>query len=245
MKVRLIARPSFIALPEELGTPAPGQLQGPDGQKVIETAGRVCYDSFGRGRSSEDFAKHLLEVGHVNPMYHAVYVFFITGVSRGFSHELVRHHVGVSPSQRSTRYCDEGVSPWIKHPLFEERAPRGLQNRWDGAVELCRAVYDETVAYLQRDLEDDGVPSFNARKQARGAARGILGNALETELVWSANVHAIRNILVQRGSEHADAEIRAFAVRLYDIMKQELPVYFGDFRVEEAPDGLGATVTKR
>lgn len=100
MKVRLIARPQFIELPEELGEPRGGQLQGPDAQKIIETAGRTCYDSFGQGRDSDEYAEHILEVGHGSVLEHAQYTFFITGVSRGMTHELVRHRIGVAISQR-------------------------------------------------------------------------------------------------------------------------------------------------
>jgi thymidylate synthase (FAD) len=124
MIVRLIARPQFIALPPELGAPSPTQLQGSDAEKLIETAGRTCYDSFGKGRSSGDFAEHILESGHGSVLEHAQYSFFISGVSRGLTHELVRHRVGVAISQRSTRYVDESDSEWIRHPLFEAAFPQ-------------------------------------------------------------------------------------------------------------------------
>jgi thymidylate synthase ThyX len=54
---------------------------------------------------------------------------WITGVSRNLSHELVRHHVGFSPSQRSTRYVDERDSAVVDHPVRPRRAPRPATSR--------------------------------------------------------------------------------------------------------------------
>lgn len=243
MKVTVIGRPQFLGLPEEMGVPREDQLLGSDASKIIETAGRTCYDSFGKGRNSSDYSKHILESGHGSVLEHAQFVFLITGVSRGLTHELVRHRVGVAISQRSTRYVDEDASPWIVHPLlklyFEESKDHELATEADKAVNQARKVYSMTVERLQAFMVGRGADKLTARKQARGAARGFLGNALETELVWSANVRALRTVLTQRASPGADAEIRAMAIELHRVMAAELPVYFLDFIVEASPDGLG------
>ncbi len=243
MIVRLIARPQFIDLPPELGTPSSAQLQGPAAQKLIEAAGRTCYDSFGKGRSSPEFAEHILESGHGSVLEHAQYSFFISGVSRGLTHELVRHRAGVAVSQRSTRYVDESNSEWIHHPLLKSDAGTGaLAGAWQAAQEAATAAYVQIASDLQRTLTARGVDAASARKQARGAARGILGNALATELVWSANVRALRHVIEMRGSPSADAEIREVAVSLLRIMRSELPAYFSDFEEYLSPDGLGSAV---
>jgi len=257
--VRLVSRPSFITLPPELGTPRADQLQGPDAQKVIETAGRTCYDSFGKGRDSSRFAEHLKEVGHLNPTYHANFTFFISRVSRGFSHEWVRHHVGCSPSQRSTRYVDESEGFWVPHPLlvkiFEMEMDAyvaegatgtlakigSLEDEWQCLIEISRRFYRHAVEKSEAYLKNRGVDALSARKQARGAARGALGNALETELCWTGNVEAIRHAIMQRASAAADAEARAVAIEILRIMRVELPAFFG-FNIESSPDGIGEIV---
>jgi len=240
MRVELIARPEFIGLPKELGQPAVGQLVGPDAQRLIETAGRACYDSFGKGRGSDAYAQHILEVGHGSVLEHAQYSFFITGVSRGLTHELVRHRVGVAISQRSTRYVDEDESPWAQHPLLEQYLQETSDNLDEDILGLearARWVYDRVAAALQNWLIGRGADRSTARKQARGAARGYLGNALETELVWSANVRALRHVIALRGHPTADAEIRELAVELLEIMQRELPAYFEDFYASASKDG--------
>src|SRR5205085_2417705 len=65
-------------------------------EKLIETAGRVCYLSFSKPRPGGNHAyiHHLLEVGHGSVLEHAVFNLLITGVSRSLTHELVRHRAG-------------------------------------------------------------------------------------------------------------------------------------------------------
>lgn len=218
---------------------------GPDGQRLVELAGRICYDSLGKGRTSEQYAEHILEVGHGSVLEHAQYTFLISGVSRGLTHELVRHRAGVAISQRSTRYVDEADSPWVDHPLVEAYLEAAddpeLEETIKAAKDAGRKAYRATAKALEIWLNAQEVDKATARKQARGAARGYLGNALETELVWSANVRALLHVIRERGSIHADAEIRRLAVKLAEIMKAELPAYFGHVELEHSDDGLGYT----
>src|SRR5262249_43014195 len=61
-------------------------------EALAEMAGRVCYMSYGKGRKSNaEFLGHIVEVGHGSVLEHAVWSFLVTGVSRSFTHELVRH----------------------------------------------------------------------------------------------------------------------------------------------------------
>lgn len=256
--VKLIGITRFFGVPDELlpDEVAPGGLTrrehlhenrrqdlGTDGERLIECAGRNCYDSYGRGRTSAEFHEHILEVGHGNVAQHVNLTYYVSGVSRGLSHELVRHGVGSCFSQRSTRYVDESSSAWILHPLLR----RYLRERDDSSVihaiaeaqGKARIAYDQTVLALQAWLEEQGAGKFNARKQARGAARGFLGNALETALVWTVNVRELRNVIEQRVTEAADAEIRELIYLAYEIARAEVPAYFNDYDGAPCADGVG------
>jgi hypothetical protein len=50
---------------------------------------------------------------------------------------------------------------------------------FDGAKMQCGLAYRFLADRLNARLRDKGVDKATARKQARGAARGVLGNALE------------------------------------------------------------------
>lgn len=248
MVVRIVAVTRFKGVPLELlgdggsaAVEAAQQGRGSDCARLIECAGRTCYSSYGRGRSSENYHRHLLEVGHGSVLEHASISFFISGVSRGLTHELVRHRVGVAISQRSTRYCDESESEWAWHPLIRKYLAGNppLAERVDDLTQAARIAYDDLVRFLQRELEASGVDKLAARKQARGAARGALGNALATELIMTFNLRALRGVLEQRCSEFADAEIRLLFCEIYKLAKAECPEFFSDYEEVPCSDGLG------
>jgi thymidylate synthase (FAD) len=163
-------------------------------------------------------------------------------VSRGLSHELVRHGDWTAISQRSTRFVDESEGEWVPHPLIGR--DQGLLDQFMAARDVCRPAYDRLVEGLQKEMKARGVDGTAARKQARGAARGVLGNALETQLVFSANVRQWKWMVQKRCSHAADAEIRvAFACALR-LLKKAMPARFagGDWDLLPAKDGIGEVV---
>jgi len=66
-----------------------------DGEALVEFAGRACYQSFHKPNpktaSNEGYLAHILETGHGSVLEHASVSIYITGVSRSFTHELIRH----------------------------------------------------------------------------------------------------------------------------------------------------------
>jgi len=240
-RVELFVRPAIAHLPEGMGAPREDQLQGSDGSKLVEIAARECYDSFGRGRSSDDFHEHLIESGHHNPAYHAYYSFRVSGFSNAFVRELLRHHVGATPSQRSTRYVDESGSNVAVHPLIADFMANSV-DAWvaesvvGDAVASSRRAYEVLVEHLQDHLVDKGVSKVQARKQARGAARNYLPMGLETSLIWTANLYAIRHVIEARGVEGADGEARVFARLLLEEIKPEAPQWFSHLDFTPASD---------
>src|SRR6266581_4879117 len=102
MKVYVIARPRFDvkALSQFLadkGTSWRGTENSTESEQLVEVAGRVCYMSFGEAQSSRtnaEYIQNLIEMGHESVLEHASWTFVINGVSRGFTHQLVRHRVG-------------------------------------------------------------------------------------------------------------------------------------------------------
>lgn len=148
---------------------------------------------------------------------HIFVSFLASEVSRGLTHELIRHR-SISPSQRSTRYVDEGETAWSWHPLMT-LTDSNVMMRGEARAQVD---YSDTVNFLEKKQIDQGIDKFTARKQARGAARGFLGTALSTELVITDSVANWRNIFIkQRMVEAADMEICQLAcLILRDLQKQ-------------------------
>jgi thymidylate synthase ThyX len=184
-----------------------------------------------------------------NPMEQHI-TLFMAG-SRGFTHELVRHRFNIS--QRSTRYCNESESPWVEHPLIS-RYLRDNENEINvevlSSAQECigaaRSAYSKSVLHLESYLIGRGIDKFTARKQARGAARGYLGNALYTELFFTAPVTMWRWMLDLRATVFADAEIRAvFCEALPALKASRYGKSFSDYSLEPSPDGIGQVAVKR
>ena len=82
------------------------------------------------------------------------------------------------------------------------------------------------------------------RKAIRQAARAVLPNAAETKIFVTANVRAWRRFIEMRASRYADAEIRRLALLALAILQAEMPLLFGDFRIDELPDGVKIATPK-
>ena len=160
--------------------------------------------------------------------------------SRGLSHELVRHGDFTAISQRSTRFVNESESPWVEHPLETEWRSENQDIASPDCVLAAKETYRSAVSHLEPWLATRGADKLSARKQARGAARGYLGLALHTELIFSANVAQWKRMLRQRASVFADAEIRElFCKVLAELKASRYADRFDLWELHESPDGIG------
>ncbi len=209
-------------------------------EALAEMAGRVCYMSYGKGRKTNaEFLGHIVEVGHGSVLEHAVWSFLVTGVSRSFTHELIRHR-HFSYSQLSQRYVDESESDFVEPDVIANDPE--LHAAWSEAVNASRAAYDRLVAGLTERFTDVADKTLR-RKLARQAARSVLPNATETKIFVTGNARAMRHFIELRGSEHADVEIRKVAVQVLEILRAEAPNLFADYRLVPLADGSFATAT--
>lgn len=204
-----------------------------------EIAGRTCYMSFGKGRkSNQEYLENILSSKHGSVLEHAVWNLLFTGVSRALTHELVRHRAGFGYSQLSQRYVDESEARYVVPPLYRENEE--LRARWQQTIECVRKAYLElaeaTTAYVQQKHPE--MAPRDRRKWARQAARSILPNACETKIFVTGNARAWRNFLEQRGSPHADTEIRLLAVEVAKALRRESPNLFHDVELADEPDGM-------
>jgi len=209
---------------------------------LCEMAGRVCYMSFGKGRrTNKEYLGHIIEVGHGSVLEHAVWNFLITGVSRSFTHELVRHRAGFSYSQLSQRYVDESDAEFVEPDVIAEDPD--LHAIWLEAVRHAQQAYIRLVERLSKKYADYPDPTLK-RKLARQAARSVLPNATETKIFVTANARALRHFVELRCNEHADVEIRKVAGKILEILQAEAPSIFGDYEWVELPDGTRAARTR-
>ncbi|NUQ07976.1 MAG: FAD-dependent thymidylate synthase [Phycisphaerae bacterium] len=199
------------------------------GEKLAEIAGRVCYMSFAKPRpgGNSKYLSHIKEVGHGSVLEHAVWNLLITGVSRSFTHELVRHRAGFGFSQLSQRYVDESVAEFVEPDCIGDDPE--LHEIFRAAVEQSQQAYIRLTEGLARKFAD--VPDATLRrKMARQAARSVLPNATETKIFVTANARALRHFIELRCNEH--------------ILRKDSPNLFGDYTLVELPDGTRGAQTE-
>ena len=213
------------------------------GEKLMEVAGRVCYMSFAKPRpgGNQAYLKHLLSVGHGSVLEHAVWNFVITGVSRSFTHELIRHRAGFGYSQLSQRYVDESQAAFVEPGCVAEDGE--LHEIWRLAVEQGQEAYVQLARGLEHKFRAVSDQTLR-RKLARQAARSVLPNATETRIFVTANSRALRHFIELRANEHAETEIRQVASRICEILQTEAPNTFGDYELVELEDGTRAARTE-
>jgi len=212
------------------------------GEQLAEAGGRLCYLSFGKGRKSNaDYLGNIIAQKHGSVLEHAVWNFIIAGVSRSFTHELVRHRAGFAYSQLSQRYVDESIANYIEPDIIAE--DERLHDVWLRAVQVSHQAYLTLVAGLAEKLAE--VPDkTHRRKLARQAARSVLPNATETMIFVTANARALRHFIEMRGSEWAEVEIRKVALDILRIMQREAPNLFADYDIVRLEDGTDVARTQ-
>lgn len=222
----------------ELATDEMWTPDGITGEDLAVFAGRACYQSWPKPNpktaDTKGYLAHIIEVGHLSVLRHAVVCVYIQGVSRTLTHELIRHHVGIDFSQLSQRYVDAKDMNWVLHPTLRRHLDKDMIGRWDDDFQETIREYERIV----HSLEKKGC----SRKQAREAARSILPNMTETKIVVTANLQAWRNFIAQRGTLYADAEIRELALEMARILKQGFPNAFQDMIILEKDGPAPAVV---
>lgn len=187
----------------------------PGSQKLIEEAGRTCYLSLDRMNddSEKNFIRGCVKRGHHSILEHASASFRIKGASRAFTHQLVRHRLA-SFSQQSQRYVDEKDFNYIIPDSIAENPE---------AAEIYRDFIKNVTEYYAR-LRDCGIKKEDARF--------ILPNAVESEIVFSANFREFRTIFDLRLKRDAQWEIRRVCMLMLEILQKEAPSVFGDYEID-------------
>ncbi|WP_099040291.1 FAD-dependent thymidylate synthase [Mycobacterium neglectum] len=235
LRVQLIAKTDFVVPPD-----VPWTTDADGGPALVEFAGRACYQSWSkpnpRTATNAAYLRHIIDVGHFSVLEHASVSFYITGISRSATHELIRHR-HFSYSQLSQRYVPEHDSQVVLPPGMEDDPE--LAEIFATAADASRAAYTELLGRLEAKLgsQSGDRSALLRRKQARQAARAVLPNATETRIVVTGNYRAWRHFIAMRASEHADIEIRRLAVECLRQLIDVAPQVFSDFEIYGLADG--------
>lgn len=200
-----------------------------DMQQLVEFAGRACYQSFHKpnpktARNADYVNRTLHGQKHWSIAEHATATFYITGVSRALTHELIRHR-HLSYSQLSQRFVSEEDANIVIPPAI--RDAKGINEpHYDeelggdviGATDNLKVMADLAIATYAGLVEELQEVEGLSRKQAREAARAVLPNMIETRIVVTGNLRAWHEVIERRTAPDADAEFQQVA----GLIRQEL-----------------------
>lgn len=181
-----------------------------------EFAGRACYQSFHKPNpataANKDYLANTNSQGHFSILEHGSVTFYIEGVSRSLTHELIRHR-HLSYSELSQRYVNVEEASIVLPPALEGSGAE--ESLVETTLREARTTYGEIVRFL----EGKGLK----RKRAREAARAVMPNMTETKIVVTGNIRAWRDVLTKRYHVAADAEIQRFATEVLKHLRELAP----------------------
>lgn len=213
------------------------EVQPKDGVQLAKFAGQLCYLSFGQQRSrnaqASQYLRHIKESGHGSVLEHVNYSVLLWGVSRAFTHELVRHRAGFGFSQVSQRYVAGKHLRFVETPATTEADHFGFET-W---IDACAAEYArrEQMLLAVRGI-DMAKATTDQRKAVRQEARRCLPNETEAPVLVTGNLRAWRHMIEQRANRFADAEICRVAMLCFEKLRELEPILWEDYTVETVRD---------
>ncbi len=186
----------------------------PDPIRALYMAYRVCYssltpqqvlDRIADERISQEqmlqFVEARLLTGHMSPLEQVHFEFGIAGVSRAFSHQFVRHRIGISFEQQSQRYVT------YQGGEFPYSVPKTVEQA--GLTDDMTALFAQSAALYEKMVEA-GVPAEDARF--------LLPNATNTNFKITVNFASLLHIADLRLCTRAQWEFR----KVVSLMRAEV-----------------------
>lgn len=157
---------------------------------VISSAAGTSY---GKEEPSMKRLEYCFNNGHMSVFEHATVTFYISGISRACSHQLVRHRMAsfVQKSQRYTKV--EGNDWYVTPPIFRETSIDNIM--YDSMMKSYLENYNSALAA--------GVKPEDARY--------LLPEATKTDIMMTMNVRELFHFWDLRLDSAAQWEIRQLA----------------------------------
>lgn len=231
-----------------------------DGEILMEICGKSCYRSFNLGVNAnlsavrddnKAFLGNIISSGHGAVLEHVYDTFAFVGVSRVFTHELVRHRIA-NYSQESLRFVRlSDLSAWFPGAFgndFLMQVERHLQEKGKSGLEVGEPhlrermlkvfeYLEDVQLQLANDLKLDELESFTLKKKLTSACRRLAPIGLATVIIATTNIRSWRHVISMRTSRHAEEEIRIVFGEVAKKLMVDYPNAFQDAKLENV-DGI-------
>lgn len=197
-----------------------------DPEGLIASAAKLCYADDTEtllqqeSGAARKFVAMLKKIGHLSPIEHASFTFYLEGVSRAMTHQLVRHRVA-SYSQRSQRYVGHADFDYIVPPQLE-----GKTVEVDGTQIDAGEYFAETMAMIARRYSSLNKALGETGEESNQDARYVLPNACETKIFVTMNARELLHFFEERLCLRAQWEIRKVADQMLTQVKKVCPAVF-------------------
>ena len=188
----------------------------------IANVARTCYQSheFSNEESNIKLIKALIRRGHHAMLEFEDMTVCFDNVSRGFTHEMVRHRL-CSFAQESTRYVDESDFRVVVPPHKDENERVWIVNNYDRTIGITLREWFKLNENMYRTLRGEGWKPEDARQ--------VLPIATKSQIVVKANIREWRHIFHMRCDKFAHWEIKGVMLMLLNECKRIIPLLFNDF----------------
>ena len=211
-------------------------------EDVIASAARLCYAKDTKAIFDQDpgqakkYVRLLRNMGHMSPVEHASFTFYIEGVSRAMTHQLVRHRLA-SYSQRSQRYVRHDGFEYVIPPRFKDKKVKENDAEID-----AEKYFEKTMEYLARRYAKLNEALGDSGESSNEDARYVLPNACETKILMTMNSRELLHFFGERLCLRAQWEIRGVADQMLEIAREVCPSVFEGagpkcLRLGKCPEG--------
>lgn len=185
-----------------------------ESELIAKMAGVICYSGnqflkdikTNATKKSSKYLQKIIKSGHLSIIEHNSFVFYISGISRVCSHQLVRKRIA-SFSQQSQRY--------VNAENFNVIIPDTIKN--SEFHDEYKNISESLFSFYQKMIN---------KKIPKEDARYILPNATTTQLVVTMNAHALIEFFARRVCTRAQKEIRNLAIKMLIEVKKVAPIIF-------------------
>lgn len=192
------------------------QLLASTPEELAIVASKLCVGADMNNLSFTQGFETAIASEHFSILEHVVFTFYIDGISRSCSHQLVRHRL-CSFSQQSQRYVNMESAPHLvpdkilKSPVYRSRYEKAIRT-------AC-----ETYEFLL----DSGVKKEDARQ--------VLPNAMHTKLMMTCNAREFIHMCELRLCSKAQQEIRELFYKMRELIKESHPY---TYKLAQPPCGI-------
>jgi thymidylate synthase (FAD) len=184
-------------------------------EMIIASAARTCIRNKSFESICEEFSKSDIErildtvisKNQLSVLEHVTFIFSISGVSRVFTHQLIRHRIA-SYSQLSQQRTDSSELDFITPP--EIRKYRSIAEEYEEKVKSCRDLYKKLIK--------QGI--------SKGSARYILPSSFCTNILATFNARSLFNLFAQRECQSEEWEFREVARIMHNTLMEVAPLIF-------------------